>query len=77
MGVREDNSPFFSTTVPGFLNCTRAGTLPGCLYKFDQPNDQCAPGREGRRLWRLPVLVLVHTEHIQAHFVGSVRMDMG
>ncbi len=47
VGLGEDNTAFFSTTIPGFLNCTRAGTLPGCLFKFDDRNEQCASGRKG------------------------------
>ena len=48
VGVREDSSVFTANTLPGFLNCTRLGTLPGCLFKYDAPNEQCAEGREGK-----------------------------
>lgn len=48
MGVEEENNgTYFGITIPGFLNCERQGSLPGCLYEFDHPNRQCAPGREG------------------------------
>ena len=30
-----------------FQNCTREGTLPGCLFKFDHPEEQCSQGRTG------------------------------
>lgn len=31
-----------------FQNCTREGTLPGCLFKFDHPEEQCTQGRTGK-----------------------------
>lgn len=37
----------FRATIPGFLNCTQEGNLPGCLFKFDRPNEQCTEGRTG------------------------------
>ena len=45
--MREDGYVFTANTLPGFLNCTRLGTLPGCLFKYDAPYKQCAAGREG------------------------------
>ena len=47
VGVREDNSLYFTSTIPGFLNCSRLGSLTGCLFKFDDANGQCASGRKG------------------------------
>ena len=48
MGVEDDNySLYFANTIPGFLNCTRQGALQGCLFKYDQPDLQCASGRQG------------------------------
>ena len=47
VGVREDKSLYFATTIPGFLNCSRQGGLPGCLVKFDHLERQCVDGREG------------------------------
>lgn len=32
---------------PPFQNCTREGTLPGCLFKFDHPEEQCTQRRTG------------------------------
>ena len=32
---------------PGYINCRRQGRLPGCLFKFDNGEDQCRSGREG------------------------------
>ena len=29
------------------LSCTRQGQLPGCLFMFDDPYDQCSDGRTG------------------------------
>ena len=46
--MRENGYVFTANTLPGFLNCTRLGTLPGCLFKYDDPNKQCAAGREGK-----------------------------
>ena len=43
----ENGSIYFANTIPGFLNCSQLGTLPGCLFKFDSPDDQCATGRNG------------------------------
>ena len=37
----------FAHAIPGFLNCDDEGNLPGCLYKFDDPNAQCIDGRNG------------------------------
>ncbi|XP_019857680.1 PREDICTED: uncharacterized protein LOC109585980 [Amphimedon queenslandica] len=37
----------FRGAIPGFLNCTQERNLPGCLFKFDEPNEQCATGRTG------------------------------
>ena len=31
-----------------FQNCTREGTLPGCLFKYDHPEEQCSEGRTGK-----------------------------
>lgn len=38
----------YSTTVPGFLNCTRQGALPGCEIRYDSLEEQCAQGRQGQ-----------------------------
>ena len=32
---------------PGYVNCTRQGRLPGCLFMFDNGTAQCREGREG------------------------------
>ena len=33
---------------PGYTSCDRVGRLPGCLFKFDEPDAQCSSGRRGR-----------------------------
>ena len=33
---------------PGFTSCDRVGRLPGCRFKFDDPDAQCSSGRAGR-----------------------------
>ena len=46
-----DNATLVTTRVlPGNVRCERAGRLPGCLFEFDQPNDQCRIGREGQQI---------------------------
>jgi predicted outer membrane repeat protein len=35
----------FKATIPSYLNCEREQNLPGCLFRFDEPNSQCAQGR--------------------------------
>ncbi|CAI8022052.1 hypothetical protein GBAR_LOCUS12976 [Geodia barretti] len=48
VGVKSKSSALiYSTTVPGFLNCTRQGALPGCEIRYDSLEDQCAQGRQG------------------------------
>ena len=47
VGLKGDDKLIYSTTVPGFLNCTRQGALPGCEIRYDSLDEQCAPGREG------------------------------
>ena len=47
VGVRNDSTPYFANTIPGFLDCSRLGTLPGCIFKYDNPDEQCAAGRQG------------------------------
>ena len=48
MGV-ENQAVSFANIIPGFLNCQRAGALPGCKYEFDNPDRQCAKGRQGKK----------------------------
>lgn len=48
VGEREDGSFYTASTVPGFLTCSRLGALPGCEYRFDDPDRQCAAGRRGQ-----------------------------
>ncbi len=49
--VGEENATvYFANTVPGFLECRRVGTLPGCEFRFDDRNRQCATGRSGKFL---------------------------
>ena len=43
----ENGTVYFANTIPGFLKCDRAGSLPGCKFKFDYPDQQCAIGRNG------------------------------
>ena len=47
--VHEDGAKLslVSGTPPSFLNCSRQGELPGCLFMFDQVDQQCADGRTG------------------------------
>jgi predicted outer membrane repeat protein len=45
--IKPNYSLVSSTTVPGFLNCTRQGALPGCEIKYDNLEEQCAQGRRG------------------------------
>ena len=46
-----DNATLVTTRVlPGNVRCERAGRLPGCLFEFDQPNDQCRIGRKGQQI---------------------------
>ena len=33
---------------PGYTSCERVGKLPGCRFKFDEPDAQCSSGRSGR-----------------------------
>ena len=33
---------------PGYMSCDRVGRLPGCLFKFDDPDAQCSSGRSGK-----------------------------
>lgn len=47
MGSDSDWSLSFQPAIPGFLNCESEGNLPGCLYKYDDEDAQCAEGREG------------------------------
>ena len=53
IGVKNESSLIASTTVPGFLNCTRQGALPGCEIKYDRLEDQCAEGRNGQLKYHL------------------------
>ena len=39
-----------SGAPPSFLHCSRQGQLPGCLFMFDQVDQQCAEGRTGEVL---------------------------
>lgn len=50
--VDDNTTLHFTNTIPGFLNCShrRLGSLPGCLFKYDSVDEQCADGREGE--WR-------------------------
>ena len=44
----DDNGELRSYQVlSAFVNCTQQGRLPGCEYRFDDPNSQCINGREG------------------------------
>ena len=38
-------------TLPVFLRCNREeeSGLPGCLFKYDSPDEQCHEGRKGKR----------------------------
>ena len=47
-GEEYSNGLIFAPAIPGFLNCTNEGNLPGCLYTFDDPDSQCADGRTGQ-----------------------------
>ena len=47
VGVRENGSFYTASAVPGFLSCSRLGTLPGCEFRFDDRHRQCAAGRRG------------------------------
>ena len=38
-----------SGAPPSFLHCSRQGQLPGCLFMFDQVDQQCADGRTGEQ----------------------------
>ena len=33
---------------PGYTSCDRVGRLPGCRFKFDEPDAQCGSGRTGK-----------------------------
>ena len=32
---------------PGYVTCQTQGRLPGCLFRFDDPDAQCREGRKG------------------------------
>ena len=32
---------------PGYTSCDSVGRLPGCRFKFDDPDAQCSSGRSG------------------------------
>ena len=55
----ENGTVYFANTVPGFLKCVRAGTLPGCQFRFDDPDLQCATGRSGKTVCIVYVCVCV------------------
>ena len=61
IGVKENSSLIYSTTVPGFLNCTQQGALPGCEIKYDSLQEQCAQGREGESCIPLSCQILPYT----------------
>ena len=42
-----DELNLVSGAPPSFLHCSRQGELPGCLFMFDQVDQQCAEGRTG------------------------------
>jgi len=44
--------------LSAFVSCSQQGRLPGCLYRFDDPDAQCIAGREGVR-WSVS-LCLIH-----------------
>ena len=37
-----------NSAPPGYTSCDREGRLPGCRFKFDDPDAQCSSGRTGR-----------------------------
>lgn len=44
----DDNGELRSYQVlSAFVDCTPQGRLPGCEYRFDDPDSQCITGREG------------------------------
>ena len=47
----ENGSLALLSGIPSALvSCQRMGELPGCLFKFDDPDSQCADGRRGKTL---------------------------
>ena len=60
----DEEDPVFKATLPGFLNFSHERNLPGCLYKFDKPNEQCSEGRTGEKLWQ------IFYQMIPFHFLG-------
>ena len=47
----ENGSLALLSGIPAALvSCKRMGELPGCLFKFDDPDAQCADGRRGKTL---------------------------
>ena len=45
----DDELRLVTGTPPSFLHCSRQGQLPGCLFMFDQIDQQCADGRTGEQ----------------------------
>ena len=33
---------------PEYMSCDHVGRLPGCRFKFDDPDAQCSSGRTGK-----------------------------
>ena len=54
-GVEEDENGVRRLTTapvrPGYVDCDQQGRLPGCLFEFDNPDDQCRDGRQGEYCW--------------------------
>ena len=51
---------------PGYTSCDSVGRLPGCLFKFDEPDAQCSSGRSGRP-FELPAWSLSTSFNIRSH----------
>ena len=45
----EDNKLVTNIAIPTYLKCERDGRLSGCLFRFDNPDEQCTDMRKGER----------------------------
>lgn len=47
--LEQDGKRVLSTArvQPGYVDCDSQGRLPGCRFRFDDPNEQCRDGRKG------------------------------
>ena len=54
-----DELNLVSGAPPSFLHCSHQGELPGCLFMFDEVDQQCADNRTGEQTMYVCVFVYV------------------